>query len=248
MSHPALSVVIPCYNDATLLERALESLAPQLSGDDEIIVVDNNSTDGSASIAEGFSGVRVVEEKRQGITWAAACGYNEARGEVIVRTDADIRAGRDFLDKHRALWAQHRNTELVAITGNGHFELPAPWNVIASVIYLRAYLWTTGSALGHPPLWGTNYSMLTSWWHGVREHVDPRDTAVHDDLHLSFAVRPAEKVLFARDIVVEMDPRPLRQGGRQGLRFRRGMHTMLKNFRFSPPYRRLPERWARLRT
>ena len=54
-----ISVVIPVYNDAALLRRCLEALAAQTRRADEIVVVDNGSTDDSAEVARR-GGARVV--------------------------------------------------------------------------------------------------------------------------------------------------------------------------------------------
>ena len=60
------SVVVPAYNEAAYLGRALDSLQHQdYDGTYEIIVVDNNSTDNTAAIAARY-GVRLVKEAQQG--------------------------------------------------------------------------------------------------------------------------------------------------------------------------------------
>ena len=60
------SVIVPAYNEAAYLERALDSLLHQdYDGEYEVIVVDNNSSDDTAAIAAGY-GVRVVTEPEQG--------------------------------------------------------------------------------------------------------------------------------------------------------------------------------------
>ena len=83
-----ISIVIPCLNDAVLLEQCLSSIVAQTLQPEEVIVVDNGSTDNSVEVANRM-GARVVHEPLQGITWASAAGYNSARGDLIVRFDAD---------------------------------------------------------------------------------------------------------------------------------------------------------------
>lgn len=247
----SISVVIPCLNDAELLRRCLESLNQQNIPAEEIIVVDNGSTDNSADVARAH-GASVVEEARRGITWATQTGLNAARGDVLVRTDADIIAPVDFIaNLHRAWDAADLNPRRVAgVTGTATFELPRPWDALASWLYVGSYRATTGSALGHRPFFGTNYSVSADWWREVRGSVDFSDTAVHEDLHLSFAVRPEETIWVDDRITVEMDPRALVGFGQVITRFRRGFHTMFTNFRTQPPHKRLAARgklgaWAR---
>jgi glycosyltransferase involved in cell wall biosynthesis len=83
------SVVVPAYNEAAYLAGTLKALQRQDYGAPyEIIVVDNASTDGTAEIATGH-GVRVVCEPEPGICQARQRGLVEARGQIVVSTDAD---------------------------------------------------------------------------------------------------------------------------------------------------------------
>ena len=73
------SVIVPAYNEAAYLGRALDSLLHQdYNGRYEVIVVDNNSTDGTAAIAAQY-GVPVVKEPQQGVCAARQRGVDCAR-------------------------------------------------------------------------------------------------------------------------------------------------------------------------
>ncbi len=244
-----ISVVIPCYNDATLLQRALNSFANQDVLADEIIVVDNNCTDSSAQVAASFPRVRVVREPRQGITWAAACGYSHAQGDLIVRTDADVVVPPDHIRRVHQVWdlierqsCAAADKTVVAVTGTACFDLAGGLGRAISALYVGAYYYTTGSALGHYPIYGTNCVIHTQWWHGIKDNIDLADTAVHDDLHLSFAVRDDETVWYQPDLSVDMDARAIRGISQLKHRFQRGFHTMNTNFHNDPPHRRLQRR------
>lgn len=246
-----VSVVIPCYNDAGFLRRVLGALVNQTTRPHEIIVVDNNSTDATRAVAESFgsvAGVQCTAEPRQGILPAATTGYDAATGTVIARIDADTLPPPTFIADLTHMWQQiHADNALaskraVAATGTALFGTPTWYTRLASRAYLGAYYATTGSALGHYPLFGTNFSMLTSWWRDIRADLDTTVEEVHDDLHLSFAIRPEETVWFQRDLTVGMDTRALRGGSQLVRRFRRGFRTMLLNFRMQPPWRRLARR------
>ena len=241
---PTLSVIIPCLNDAVLLERCLESLNSQQVPPDEIIVVDNGSTDDSAEVARR-AGARVVTEPRRGITWATQAGFDAADGDILLRTDADVVAPPDYIARLHRAWAAAGaapGRRVVGVTGSARFEIPGVWGDVASSLYLGAYRASVGSALGHNPLFGTNYSIRADWWAEVRDDVDFSDTYVHEDMHLSFAVREDETVWFQPDLVLDMDDRALHGARQVAVRFRRGMHTMLSNWRKHPPHRRLAGR------
>ncbi|MDK8625917.1 glycosyltransferase family 2 protein [Corynebacterium appendicis] len=245
MAQTTIAVVIPCLNDAELLDRCLGSLDRQTRRAEFVVVVDNGCTDESAGVAAEH-GARVVVEPRRGITWAAATGYDAAYrwgAEFIVRTDADAWLPDDYLESLDRAWSS-APPGVVGVTGRALFDA-APRAV--SRLYLAVYRWSVGSALGHPPFFGTNCSFRASWWSSVHGSLAMEDTAAHDDMQLSFAVRPGETVWFVPELVVGMDNRALR-GRRQILRrLRRGWYTMMRGFTVSPPWRRLPERWARAR-
>lgn len=239
-----ISVIIPCLDDAVLLRRCLDSLASQEVPPAEIIVVDNGSHDDSAVVARA-GGARVVTELRRGITWATRSGFDAATGEILLRLDADVALAPDFLARVHAAWDAAEvspGRRVVGVTGTARFELPGRIGELIAGIYLGAYRWSVGSALGHHPLYGTNCSVRADWWREIRDRIDSADTYAHDDMQLSFAVRPDETVWFQPDLTLLTDPRPL-YGLRQVLvRFHRGMHTVLGNWREHPPHRRLSQR------
>jgi glycosyltransferase involved in cell wall biosynthesis len=89
---PLVSVVIPCLNEAENIEKcvrdARQALAEGgLSG--EVLVVDNDSEDNSAELAER-AGARVIVERRRGYGSAYLAGFAAARGDYIVMADADL--------------------------------------------------------------------------------------------------------------------------------------------------------------
>jgi glycosyltransferase involved in cell wall biosynthesis len=87
---PTLSLIIPAYNEEKYLGECLKYVFKNADGIfSEIIVVDNASTDGTASVAEKFPGVRVVREDQKGLTHARQRGYMESKGDILVYIDAD---------------------------------------------------------------------------------------------------------------------------------------------------------------
>lgn len=241
---PTLSVIIPCLNDAQLLDRCLRSLRTQTLAPAEIIVVDNGSTDDSAAVARRH-GARVVDEPRRGISWATRAGFDAADGDVLIRLDADVELAPDHLERARDIWRRAENSpgrRVVGMTGSARFEIPGRAGDFATAVYLGAYRASVGLALGHQPLFGTNCSIRADWWDSVRDEVDMSDTYVHDDMQLSFAVREDETIWFQRDLVVAMDDRALHGVRQVAVRFHRGLYTIVRNWRTHPPHHRLAAR------
>ncbi|MEK7165261.1 MAG: glycosyltransferase family A protein, partial [Patescibacteria group bacterium] len=86
---PAISIVVPAYNEEKLIGRCLASLKNQdFSGLYEIIVVNNNSVDKTEEIARTFN-VRVITESMQSVVAARDRGLRAARGDIVVGADCD---------------------------------------------------------------------------------------------------------------------------------------------------------------
>jgi glycosyltransferase involved in cell wall biosynthesis len=85
------SIIVPVYNTAPFLAGCIGALKHQDYDRDryEILLVDNNSTDGSADILAAATGVTVLSETKQGSYAARNLGVRMARGEVIAFTDSD---------------------------------------------------------------------------------------------------------------------------------------------------------------
>ncbi|MBD3241889.1 MAG: glycosyltransferase [Chitinivibrionales bacterium] len=87
------TVIIPARNEAANLPRLLDSLKPQLAAPDEIIVVNDHSTDATAAVAAARK-VKVIKSKPRpegwtGKTWACWQGAQAARNALLLFVDAD---------------------------------------------------------------------------------------------------------------------------------------------------------------
>lgn len=93
-----LSFIIPAYNEENYIGDCLSSifLLEDLP-DYEVIVTDNDSTDGTARMVQkNFSKVTIVHEKQRGPSRAKNAGAKSARGEFLAFVDADCRPPKDW--------------------------------------------------------------------------------------------------------------------------------------------------------
>ena len=93
-----VSVIIPVYNGAAALPASLCALQRQTCPPDEVIVVDDGSTDGSADVARGF-GVCVISQRNAGPAAARNRGATVAQGDILLFTDADCVPAPDWVER-----------------------------------------------------------------------------------------------------------------------------------------------------
>jgi len=118
------SIVIPSWNAKDLLEKYLPTVVAACSPDDEIIVVDNASTDGSVEFVErNFSMVRVLRmERNLGFGGGSNAGIRAARHRIAVLVNNDMRATPDFLPP---LLAGFTDDAVFAVSSQLFFSDPA---------------------------------------------------------------------------------------------------------------------------
>jgi len=119
MKLPTLSVVVPNYNHAKYLPTCLESILKQSVPPQEIIVIDDGSTDNSLEIFEGFarkhSQIKIHRnEVNRGALYTINRGVDLATGELICMWGADDEMLPGFLEQSLRLFAQHPSAGLSA--------------------------------------------------------------------------------------------------------------------------------------
>lgn len=128
-----LSVIVCAYNEERYLAACLHSILAQTRPPDEVIVVDNASTDATAAVASVIPGVTVVHEPAKGLVRARAAGRAAAGGELLVYLDADCRAPLQWLERVDRRFVRY--PRLAAVTGPYRFY---DWDLVGRGL-VRAY-------------------------------------------------------------------------------------------------------------
>lgn len=193
-----VSVVIPAFNEEKFIRRSLESLITQTQPADEILVVDNNSTDQTGAIAREFP-VRVVTEDTRGIIPARNRGFDEAHYEIIARTDADTLVPPDWVEKIRKKFIKSR---CIGISGPSSFGSEMLVPLVSFIVFTM-----NRKILGHISLYGPNMAIRQDAWKTVRHEVCSNEEDIHEDLDLAIHLARYGTLLFTPDIVVKTSAR-----------------------------------------
>ena len=231
-----ISVIVPSLNDADFLAVCLDALANQTRRADEVIVVDNGSTDATAEVAAA-AGARVVDQPVRGIWPATAAGFDAASGDVLARLDADSVPAPGWLAEVERRMSQRDRPAVV--TGPGVFyggTAPRRW--IARNLYIGGYFTVIGALLGHPPIYGSNYAIRRHAWLELRDVVHRDRPDLHDDLDLAWWLQPGMTVAYDRALVVGVSARPFDSFPEIGRRLRMAFHTLGVEWRAWPPFER----------
>jgi glycosyltransferase involved in cell wall biosynthesis len=127
-----ITAIVCAYNEARYLPACLHSLLAQSRPPDEILVIDNASSDQTGAVARAVAGVRVIEEPVRGLVVARETARLHASGEILAFMDADCRAPLPWLERVERRFAAGA---AVAVTGPYRFY---DWDLVGRVL-IRTY-------------------------------------------------------------------------------------------------------------
>jgi len=122
-----VSVIIPCYNHAQYLAKAIESVLKQTYQYTEVIVVDDGSTDDPAAVCIKYDRVKYVRVERVGVSAARNIGVQHSKGSFLVFLDADDFLYPDGIQYNLDYFALHKQ---VAFISGAHDRLNSAGNLL----------------------------------------------------------------------------------------------------------------------
>lgn len=130
---PKISIIVPVYNTSDYLADCLDSIAAQTFKDFEVLMVNDGSTDNSATICDKYQIIdnrfRLIQQSNSGISAARNKGIDEAKGEYIAFIDSDDIVRNNYLSE--LICNMDENTQIVQCSYSRFTEcLPPPSNVL----------------------------------------------------------------------------------------------------------------------
>ena len=114
-----ITTIVCAYNESRLLPGCLYSLRSQTRPPDDILVINNASTDETADVARAVPGVRVIDEPSKGLVVARETARRAAHTDIVAYIDADCRVPIDWLRRIEARF--ERSHAPIAVTGPYRF-------------------------------------------------------------------------------------------------------------------------------
>jgi len=175
-----VSIVIPVYNEAEHLSACLQAIARQTVRPFEVIVVDNNSTDGTAAIAAAYDFVTVLHEPRQGVLHARTRGFDAARGDIIGRIDADSLLPRDWVASVQQVFSDNSVDAVSGVALYYNVAASSMFNAI-DIFFRRRLSWQLRDRVY---LWGANMALRREAWQRIKPALCNRG-GMHEDYDIA---------------------------------------------------------------
>jgi len=217
---PTVSIVIPAYNEQDTIKACVLAALDQTVPAFEIIVVDNRSTDDTATVVRALQVafpeapiVYLKQDELQGLIPTRNFGLDHATGEVLGRIDADSVLEPTWVEEVQKAFA---DPTVSACTGPViYYDMPLRrFGAIADDAIRRAMIQITND---YHLLFGSNMALRASAWQAIRSEacLDP-DDELHEDIDLSIHLhQQGLKIAYSSDMVTGMSGRRIDDNPRQ---------------------------------
>ncbi|WP_175364338.1 glycosyltransferase family 2 protein [Mycobacterium lentiflavum] len=219
-----MAIVIPAHNEERFIGRCLHSCINQTSLPDEIIVVNNKSTDNTRAIVHYYQNenphikIRLLDQNYvQGLIPTRNAGFDHARSDIIGRIDADSIITNEWVKTLR--W-RFRDAGVAAATGPVfYYDMPLRrigfWLDHMVRNTLRRY------AKDQRFLYGANMAIRASAWWAIRRLVAPdREDRLHEDIDIALTLfKNGYEIAYDRMMVAGISARRMESSSNDFYRY-----------------------------
>ncbi len=194
MLRKTISVVVLAFNEENNITECLESLMNQTVTPDEIIIVDNNSTDKTVQIAKKYP-IKILHETRQGIAHARNAGFSAAQGVIIARIDADCVAHKNWVENILLSMEDDSVAGVTGLIASKEFSAKNKfWFGWLHILY--RYIHRKQLKLVQHIMYGNNMAVRKFVWSNIRAKLSTDESLVTEDLDLSLYANKFGKIIF----------------------------------------------------
>lgn len=202
----SITVIIPAYNEQEYIGLTLDSLWKLDRKPDEIVVVDGNSTDKTAVVAQDH-GARVVTVEHRGIGFARQMGLKTAIGDIVAFTDADTIVPANWLTV-----IERTLTQGGVVCVFGSFRVPSGWwpyrLYVNRVQPIGNWLWWHILRMPMAPGQNTAFFKKT----GLVVGGYPEDFKIAEDIEMARRLMTVGKLVYRPDLIVTSSGRRGKEG------------------------------------
>lgn len=192
-----ISAVVPAHNEEATIVQCLERLLRQDRTLDEIIVVDNASTDRTRELVQQLADrhpeIRLLTEDRKGIFAARRAGFDAATSEIIARTDADTFVAPTWAEGIEEVLGEDADRRYSGATGPTVYWGGGPAGAFFTRLTQRGKLTEVGGVV--PSMAGLNTALRAEVWLAIRDSLIDR-VDIWEDADLSMSMRDLGHTVF----------------------------------------------------
>ncbi len=203
-----LSIIIPTLNERDNVDRLIGQLKPQMDAEDEIIIVDGYSRDGTPETAKKH-GAEVIFQEPKGIGLAKTEGARHAKNKIFVFLDADCVPAKDFVPRIKS---HFRNNNIHAVGGVDLYESDSRlWKMLYDA-YSRGVFY---SAV-------LNHKLTGKYWIAANNSAYRKDvffsvggfrSVICEDMDMMQRLPASRNVKYDPDLILTLSDRRFREDG-----------------------------------
>ncbi|WP_309712768.1 glycosyltransferase family 2 protein [Pseudolysinimonas sp.] len=242
---PTVSIVIPAYNEERTIRACVVAAIEQTVPADEIIVVNNKSTDSTAAMLQALQTefpdaplIIIDQNEEQGITPTRNAGFNAATSDVIGRIDSDSILEPEWVAVVKRIFSDET---VGAATGPMiYYDMPLRrFGARADDNMRRALLKLTKE---YHFVFGSNMAIRGSAWRDIRDHVcNDADKEMHEDVDLGIHLFDrGHRIVYGSKMVSGMSARRLDANPMDYLRYVRRWEKTYDHHKIFNPALRAP--------
>ncbi len=187
---PLISVVIPTWNEAKYLPPCIESIKRQSVNDFEVVIVDKNSTDGTAQLCQS-AGWKIIKQRTPGISAARAEGFAAASADIIASTNADTAVNPKWLEN---ILAAFSDPSVVCVYGPVYFLEGQHSFFYRLMGWLGFLFFYFNHLMGNYHTIGENFAVRKTAYHQIGGYNLNLPTA--EDVDIGYRIKKTGKVIF----------------------------------------------------